>query len=71
MESIAAPLRPHRPPLFGLKVITFLSGSLTSMAHIWLGLPAQLCEVVVKMTLFHMFSEYDLPFGISELEQAA
>jgi len=38
----------QRPPLPGLYVITFFSGSFKFTAQIWFGLPAQPCEVVVN-----------------------
>src|SRR6476620_412824 len=62
-ESMAAPVRPQRPPLLGLKVMTLFWGSVRSIAHIWFGLPAQPCDVVVKMTLFHKFSAYAFALG--------
>src|SRR5215470_13513702 len=63
LESMAAPVRPHRPPLLGLKIMTFFCGSVRSIAHIWFGLPAQPWDVVVKMTLFHRFSAYAFALG--------
>src|SRR5262249_4539921 len=63
LESMAAPVRPQRPPLLGLNTMTLFRGSVRSIAHIWFGLPAQPWDVVVKMTLFHRFSAYAFALG--------